>query len=279
MLIAGVVVLAATSCSSSVSSKAVDQTPPSVVATTGSVAGVTSAPATTAAGSDTTPVTTSPTGVTAAPSDTSADPPGSQPGLDDIDGDGRLDPTCGTADLGAGLIVRTTCTPFAPQDEAGVIPVPNGPLSLAAAHYPELDTVDVTARFARTVDGQRATIFELGSDTLFDTGQAVIKSTATLALPGVVSAINNNLPGGVVVVRGHADSRGNAAANQTLSEQRAQAVATWLTAVGGLNAASVTAVGLGNTQPAALETNPDGSVSDVGQTINRRVEIVVITAN
>jgi outer membrane protein OmpA-like peptidoglycan-associated protein len=275
----GVVLLTAASCSSSVSSKATDRTTPGVNVTTDSSAGVTVAPATTAAGANTTTVTTGPASATAAPSDTSGDPPGSQPGLDDIDGDGRLDPTCGTADLGAGLVVRTTCTPFAPQNEAGVVPVPNGALSLAAAHYPELDSVDVTARFARTVDGRRATIFELGSDTLFDTGQAVIKSTATLALPGVVAAINNNLPGGVVLVRGHADSRGNAAANQTLSEQRAQAVATWLTDVGGLNAASVTAVGLGNTQPAALETNPDGSVSDVGQTINRRVEIVVITPN
>ncbi|MGZ4761348.1 MAG: OmpA family protein [Ilumatobacteraceae bacterium] len=262
-------------------STATDKSQPAVAATTGATEAAstvaTDAGATIVAA--TTPTATTPTATTPLTTDTAAGPAGSQPGLDDVDGDGRLDPTCGTADLGAGLVVRTTCTSFAPQNEDGVIPVPNGPLSLAAAHYPELDTVDVTARFARTVDGQRATIFELGSDTLFDTGKSVIKSTATLALPGVVAAINNNLPGGVVVVRGHADSRGNAAANQTLSEQRAQAVATWLTDVGGLNATSVTSVGLGNTHPAALETNPDGSVSDIGQTINRRVEIVVITPN
>ncbi len=279
-LIAGIVLLAGTSCSSTVNSTATNKTQPAVAATTGATVGATAAASTVATDAGaTTLAATTPNTTAPLTTDTAPGPSGSQPGLDDVDGDGRLDPTCGTADLGAGLVVRITCTSFAPQNEDGVIPVPNGPLSLAAAHYPELDTVDVTARFARTVDGQRATIFELGSDTLFDTGQSVIKSTATLALPGVVAAINNNLPGGVVVVRGHADSRGNAAANQTLSEQRAKAVATWLTDVGGLNATSVTSVGLGDTHPAALETNPDGTVSDIGQTINRRVEIVVITPN
>jgi outer membrane protein OmpA-like peptidoglycan-associated protein len=175
--------------------------------------------------------------------------------------------------------VRTLCVPFPHQDENGLLTVPNGVLSLTAANYSELDNVDVTARFARTVDGSRATIFELGSDTLFDAGQSVIRSGAELALPGVVAAINDHLANGAVVVRGHADSRSSAAANQTLSEQRAAAVATWLTSVGAAQAASVTSAGLGNTQPAALELNPYGSVNDIGQAVNRRVEIVVVTSN
>ena len=283
----GVLTLVCASCSSSgsASTTAATTTPATDVGTTVPAGGSsvaetepTNAPTESSAGVDDS-ATTAAGDTTGGTTGASSDPPGSQPGLDDVDGDGRLDPTCGTLDLGGGLVVRTLCAPFPHQDENGLIPVPNGVLSLAAVSYTELDTVDVTARFARTVDGSRATIFELGSDTLFDTGKAVIRSGATLALPGVVAAINDNLPGGAVVVRGHADSRGNAAANMTLSEQRAAAVATWLQTVGGINAASVTSVGLGNTQPAALETNADGSVSDIGQTVNRRVEIVVITPN
>jgi outer membrane protein OmpA-like peptidoglycan-associated protein len=281
----GVLTIAVTSCSASVSTSAKSATSAAeaagdttiaavdtTIAQAASISPATDAPVTT----DTVPAPSDTTSGTANPS---ADPPGSQPGLDDVDGDGRLDPTCGTLDLGAGLVVRTLCTPFPHQDENGLLPVPNGVLSLAAVSYPEVDTVDVTARFARTTDGSRATFFELGSDTLFDTGKAVIRSGAELALQGVVTAINDNLSGGAVLVRGHADSRGSATANMTLSEQRATAIGTWLTTVGSVNATSVTPVGLGNTQPAALEKNPDGSVSDIGQAVNRRVEIVVVTPN
>lgn len=94
----------------------------------------------------------------------------------------------------------------------------------------------------------------------------------------MAAALVAHLPDATVTVRGHADSRGADAANQTLSEGRAAAVAAWLVGDGGLAAGRVGSVGLGSTAPAALETNPDGSPNTVGQTLNRRVEIVAVTA-
>ena len=245
---------------------------------------------TTLAGSDTT-TTTAPPSTTADEVATAEAPEadasndrttgvaaGSTPGLDDVDGDGEPDPTCGTADLGGGLIVRTLCTSMAPENEDGVLPVAPGPLMLAGTSYPETDDVDVTIRFARNEAGQRVTVFQLGSDTLFDTGSPTLRTNALAALPAVAAAISGHLSGATVVVRGHADSRGAAAANQTLSEQRAAAVASWLATDGGLPGGSVSAVGLGSSAPAALETNPDGSSSPIGQTLNRRVEVVAIAA-
>ena len=239
---------------------------------------------TSAAPSDPTTTATGPTVTEPDDSDSRADdeaaglPEGGTPGIDDVDGDGEPDPTCGTADLGGGLVVRTLCTSMAPENEDGVIPVDGGPLTLAGTSYTETDEVDVTIRFARDEAGRRVTIFQLGSDTLFDTGSAALRTNAIAALPAVAAALSAHLPDATVTVRGHADSRGAAAANQTLSEGRAAAVAAWLVGDGGLPAGSVSSVGLGSTVPAALETNPDGSPNAVGQTLNRRVEIVAVTA-
>jgi outer membrane protein OmpA-like peptidoglycan-associated protein len=51
-------------------------------------------------------------------------------------------------------------------------------------------------------------------------------------------------------VEGHTDIQGNAAANQLLSEKRAQAVVAWLSAH-GIPAARLTAKGFEQTQPVA----------------------------
>ena len=241
------------------------------------------ATSTSAAPSDPTTTTSGPTATGPGGSDSSDGesaglPDGATPGIDDVDGDGEPDPTCGTADLGGGLVVRTLCTSMAPENEDGVIPVDGGPLTLAGTSYTETDEVDVTIRFARDEAGRRVTIFQLGSDTLFDTGSAALRTNAIAALPAVAAALVAHLPDATVTVRGHADSRGADAANQTLSEGRAAAVAAWLVGDGGLAAGRVGSVGLGSTAPAALETNPDGSPNAVGQPLTRRVEIVAGTA-
>ncbi len=68
-------------------------------------------------------------------------------------------------------------------------------------------------------------------------------------------------------VEGHTDNQGNAAANQTLSEKRAQAVVAWLSAH-NVPAARLTTKGLGQTQPVADNSSEDGRAK------NRRVELV-----
>jgi len=68
-------------------------------------------------------------------------------------------------------------------------------------------------------------------------------------------------------VEGHTDNQGNAAANQSLSEKRAQAVVAWLTAH-GVEAGRLTAKGLGQTKPVEDNSTEDGRAK------NRRVELV-----
>ena len=68
-------------------------------------------------------------------------------------------------------------------------------------------------------------------------------------------------------IKGPTDNQGNAAANQALSERRAQAVVAWLTAH-GVEASRLSAKGMGQTKPVA-----DNGAED-GRAKNRRVELV-----
>jgi len=71
-----------------------------------------------------------------------------------------------------------------------------------------------------------------------------------------------------VQVLGHTDSQGEEAANQTLSERRAQQVRATLVEA-GLGRARVAAQGVGESEPVADNANA------AGRARNRRVEIVV----
>lgn len=196
--------------------------------------------------------------------------------LDDLDEDGSVDERCGTADLGGGLTVEPLCnTALIPTPEEGVVPLPNSLLTLPSpTRWDDLADVDATIKVATRPDGSHVVIYVLGSDTLFDSGSATVRSTAQPPLAAIVASISARFPGQPISVRGAADSVGEPAANQSLSEQRAAAVAAELAAL-GLPAGAITSLGLGEDVPVAAETNPDGSVSEIGRQVNRRVEIVV----
>ena len=68
-------------------------------------------------------------------------------------------------------------------------------------------------------------------------------------------------------IEGHTDSTGTKALNQTLSQQRADAVVAWLVK-NGIAAARLTAAGLGDTRLIADNATEDGRAR------NRRVEFV-----
>jgi len=67
-------------------------------------------------------------------------------------------------------------------------------------------------------------------------------------------------------VEGHTDNQGNAAANQALSEKRAQAVMGWLVA-NGVDSSRLSAKGFGQSKPLADNGTEDGRAK------NRRVEL------
>jgi len=99
----------------------------------------------------------------------------------------------------------------------------------------------------------------------FDTGKATILADSGQILGEIVKLLQQN-PDLKLRVEGHTDNQGNAAANQALSEKRAQSVLAWLTAH-GIPAARLTAKGLGQTQPVADNGTEDGRAK------NRRVEL------
>jgi OmpA-OmpF porin, OOP family len=100
----------------------------------------------------------------------------------------------------------------------------------------------------------------------FDTGKATILPDSENALAEIVKLLlqNTDLK---LRVEGHTDNQGNAAANHALSERRAQAVVSWVTAH-GVQGTRLSAIGMGQTKPVA------DNGSDDGRAKNRRVELV-----
>jgi outer membrane protein OmpA-like peptidoglycan-associated protein len=99
----------------------------------------------------------------------------------------------------------------------------------------------------------------------FDTGKATIKPESDAVLNEIVSLMNAN-PEWRFRVEGHTDNVGAKAMNQTLSQQRAAAVVTWL-AQNGIDKARLVAQGFGDSKPAADNTTEEGRAK------NRRVEL------
>ena len=77
-------------------------------------------------------------------------------------------------------------------------------------------------------------------------------------------------PDSKVLTRGHTDSTGKAAANQALSEKRAQKVREYIVAYQNVSPGRVTAEGVGSAQPVAT------NASETGRALNRRVEMIVL---
>ena len=101
----------------------------------------------------------------------------------------------------------------------------------------------------------------------FDTGSDRIRpeSTPTLKEIGTMLKDHADLK---LVIEGHTDNVGQAAANQALSEKRAAAVKQFLVDSYGIDAARLESKGLGASKPAAPNTTNEGRQT------NRRVELV-----
>src|SRR5207248_3551213 len=100
----------------------------------------------------------------------------------------------------------------------------------------------------------------------FDTGKATIQADSGAVLQQIAALMQQN-PALKLRVEGHTDNVGAAAANQTLSQKRAQSVVAWLTAH-GVAATRLAAAGFGATKPGADNSTEDGRAK------NRRVELV-----
>ena len=121
-------------------------------------------------------------------------------------------------------------------------------------------------RILETRDTPRGLVVNMG-DVLFDTGKFDLRSEAReklAKLSGIVLAH----PGLKLAIEGYTDSTGSDELNRKLSQDRADAVRSYLTEQ-GLPQDSVTAQGFGKSEPVA-----DNNTA-AGRQKNRRVEIVV----
>jgi outer membrane protein OmpA-like peptidoglycan-associated protein len=115
---------------------------------------------------------------------------------------------------------------------------------------------------------------ELAADVLFDFDKANIKPQAAATLKQAADVIRDNAKG-AVRIEGYTDAKGSDAYNQKLSEQRANAVKTWLISKEGLKKVTFNTSGFGAKKPVAPNTKPDGSDDPEGRQKNRRVEIIL----
>jgi len=118
--------------------------------------------------------------------------------------------------------------------------------------------------------GKHAVAKESGAPVMtFDSINFAYKSTTVSGSKTELNAAKKAIKrsgGANFVVVGHTDSKGSAAYNQTLSEQRAQAVVNWLVE-NGVNADQLTAKGAGESKPIASNDTAEGRAQ------NRRVEL------
>jgi outer membrane protein OmpA-like peptidoglycan-associated protein len=120
------------------------------------------------------------------------------------------------------------------------------------------------------VDSNGVAKAQLNERFLFDLGKSELKPEAESQLLNIAKLLIFN-PNAKLKIEGHTDNKGSAKANQLLSENRANAVANALKAMGIPETIVIETIGFGREKPVAPNTNEEGKAQ------NRRVEIAVST--
>ncbi|MBS4014946.1 MAG: OmpA family protein, partial [Candidatus Latescibacteria bacterium] len=103
----------------------------------------------------------------------------------------------------------------------------------------------------------------------FELGKATLKPESYPALQEAVKIMTEN-PSIKVEIQGHTDNTGSAQLNQRLSQERADAVMSYLVKTFNINAERLTAKGYGPSQPIASNDNAEG------RALNRRVDFKIL---
>ena len=114
---------------------------------------------------------------------------------------------------------------------------------------------------------QPATAYTL-DNVLFETGKASLKNSSFKAIDELVEAMNAKKTMEIEIA-GHTDNVGDKEANLKLSQERAEAVRSYLIKK-GISSERITAKGYGDTKPVA-----DNS-TEAGRQQNRRTEVKII---
>jgi OOP family OmpA-OmpF porin len=117
-------------------------------------------------------------------------------------------------------------------------------------------------------------VIRIDANVLFEFDSDAIAADASPLLDRV-AALLVALGSPALRIDGHTDAVGSDEYNLDLSARRAEHVRVAL-AERGVDAASMTVRGLGESQPIAPNSSPDGADDPAGRRLNRRVELVIL---
>ncbi|MNE07503.1 Outer membrane porin F precursor [compost metagenome] len=125
--------------------------------------------------------------------------------------------------------------------------------------------VDASSLYAGLSAEGRVAVYGIN----FETAHSAVMPDSEAVLTQVRQLLETH-PDLRLKIEGHTDNVGAAAANRTLSQQRAEAVRAWLVSK-GIAEARLTAEGLGDSRPVAANDTDDGRAK------NRRVELARVS--
>lgn len=141
-------------------------------------------------------------------------------------------------------------------------------VDMNTARTSDADVTDSTIEVRRN---DQYTIYTLGENVLFATGQSALQSDANGKLQQVVASLNKHFKDARIGVYGSTDSTGTAGQNKALGAERAAAVKNWLVSTGGLDSSRVSIHSLGESKPVATNATAGGRKQ------NRNVTIVAFS--
>jgi len=136
------------------------------------------------------------------------------------------------------------------------------------AERKQKEALDALQKVGEVKEEARGYVLNITGSVLFATGRSTLLPAAEDRLLALVDALRSMPTGQKIVIEGHTDSVGSDVTNQRLSEARAAAVRSFLVRH-GLTQERLDAIGLGESDPVADNTTPEGRAN------NRRVEIVI----
>ena len=157
-----------------------------------------------------------------------------------------------------------------PNADASGSPAKQG--ALAGSDQPGFSDLDKLV--AQTGPLADETAIRMDSDVLYEFDSSVLQPAAAGDLMKLGQIIQKN-PQFDVSIEGHSDSFGSDEYDQTLSEQRAESVKTWLVQNMGIDPARIQTSGAGKSKLIVPATGEYSDEHVRAEQINRRVEIVL----
>jgi outer membrane protein OmpA-like peptidoglycan-associated protein len=131
----------------------------------------------------------------------------------------------------------------------------------------EKKETEALAKLGAVKNDERGLVLTLSGSVIFASNKSMLLPSAERKLGEVADALRDSTR--AIRVEGHTDSRGSDASNQALSQRRAEAVMNDLISH-NVDAARITAVGLGSSRPVADNGTAEGRAN------NRRVEVILL---